>query len=63
MVDQCLEVVADGAELLRPHVQRLPGRRPPASGEDDRLDQVLDGDLFEFTEALTSEDQRRALEE
>ena len=28
-----------------------------------RLDQVLDGDLFEFTEALTSEDQRRALEE
>ena len=27
-----------------------------------RLDQVLDGDLFEFTEALTSEDQRRALE-
>jgi peptide chain release factor 1 len=28
-----------------------------------RLDQILDGDLFEFTEALTSEDQRRALEE
>jgi peptide chain release factor 1 len=28
-----------------------------------RLDQVLDGDLFEFTEALTSEGQRRALEE
>ena len=28
-----------------------------------RLDQVLDGDLFEFTEALTSEDQRRALED
>ena len=27
-----------------------------------RLDQVLDGDLFEFTEALTSEYQRRALE-
>ena len=27
-----------------------------------RLDQILDGDLFEFTEALTSEDQRRALE-
>ncbi len=30
---------------------------------EHRLDQVLDGDLFEFTEALTSEDQRRALEE
>jgi peptide chain release factor 1 len=28
-----------------------------------RLDQILDGDLFEFTEALISEDQRRALEE
>ena len=28
-----------------------------------RLDQILDGDLVEFTEALTSEDQRRALEE
>jgi peptide chain release factor 1 len=28
-----------------------------------RLDQILDGDLFEFTEALTSEDQRRALED
>ena len=28
-----------------------------------RLDQILEGDLDEFTEALTSEDQRRALEE
>jgi peptide chain release factor 1 len=28
-----------------------------------RLDQVLEGDLFEFTEALVSEDRRRALEE
>src|SRR5947208_4480613 len=28
-----------------------------------RLDQILEGDLGEFTEALTSEDQRRALEE
>ena len=28
-----------------------------------RLDQILDGDLDEFTEALTSEDQRRALED
>src|SRR4249919_3940624 len=28
-----------------------------------RLDQILEGDLGEFTEALTAEDQRRALEE
>ena len=28
-----------------------------------RLDQILEGELDEFTEALTSEDQRRALEE
>jgi peptide chain release factor 1 len=28
-----------------------------------RLDQVLEGDLDEFTEALVSEDRRRALEE
>jgi peptide chain release factor 1 len=28
-----------------------------------RLDQILDGDLTEFTEAITSEDRRRALED
>jgi len=28
-----------------------------------RLDQILDGDLAEFTEAITSEDRRRALED
>ncbi len=28
-----------------------------------RLDQILDGDLGEFTEAITSEDRRRALEQ
>jgi peptide chain release factor 1 len=28
-----------------------------------RLDQILDGDLEEFTEAITSEDRRRALED
>jgi peptide chain release factor 1 len=28
-----------------------------------RLDQILDGDLGEFTEAITSEDRRRALED
>ena len=27
-----------------------------------RLDQILDGDLNDFTEAITSEDHRRALE-
>jgi peptide chain release factor 1 len=28
-----------------------------------RLDQILDGDLSDFTEALVAEDRRRALEE
>ena len=42
MVDQRLEILTDGPELLRADVQRLPGGGPLARREQDRLDEILD---------------------
>ena len=47
-----------------PHLQlpRGPGHRPPDQAHRPQLDEVLDGDLDEFTDALQGEDRRRSLE-
>jgi peptide chain release factor 1 len=45
-----------------PHLQRENRLTTTGSSTVHRLDQILDGDLEEFTEALQAEERRRALE-
>ena len=53
MVDQRLEILADGPELLRADVQRLPGSGAFARREQDRVDEILDREQLVPVGAVT----------